>query len=142
VFVLDSDLLTILQRGPESERGRLTEWLSRAKQEPVAVTIVGFEEQMRGWMAVIARSKIPRQQVPAYRRLNVLLRDYQALPVLDFDDSAADLFVELRQRNRRTGTADLKIAAVALANGAKLMTRNLRDFEGIEGLIIENPLAR
>lgn len=141
MLVLDSDLLSILLRGPEAERARLRKRLNDTDDEPVAVTIVTFEEQMRGWMAVLARSKIPRQQVPAYRRLHALLRDYQGLPVLDFDESAADLFTDLRRRHRRTGTADLKIAAVALANGAMILSRNLRDFEGIEGLRVENPLS-
>jgi len=33
---------------------------------------------------------------------------------------------------------DLKIAAIVLANGATLLTRNLADFSGIRGLAVED----
>ena len=100
MLVLDSDLLSILLRGPEAERGRVMERLNRADDEPVSVTIITFEEQMRGWMAVLARSKMPRQLVPAYQRLHAVLRDFQAFPIFDSDESAADLFLEPRRRHR------------------------------------------
>jgi tRNA(fMet)-specific endonuclease VapC len=38
----------------------------------------------------------------------------------------------------RLGTMDLKIASVALVNGAVLLTRNSADFGQISGLSIEN----
>lgn len=140
MLVVDSDLASIIQRGPVAERARLVSWLRTAADE-AAITIVSFEEQVRGWMAVLARAKTPRQQVPAYARLKALLKAYQAVEVLEFDDVAADRFAELRRRHRRHGTADLKIAAIALTAGATLLTRNARDFADIEGLVVENPLA-
>jgi tRNA(fMet)-specific endonuclease VapC len=36
---------------------------------------------------------------------------------------------------------DLKIASIALANGATLLTRNTRDFQKVPGLQIENWLS-
>jgi tRNA(fMet)-specific endonuclease VapC len=118
------------------------DWIGRSGDQAVAVTIVTFEEQMRGWLAFIAKAKTPEQQVAAYARLHTLLRDYQRFPVLDFDHPAAQLLASLRRRYRRHGAADLKIAAIAIAAGAKLLSRNVRHFEHIERLTVEDPLAK
>jgi tRNA(fMet)-specific endonuclease VapC len=142
VLVLDTDLMSIIQLGPPAERARLLDWLRGAADQNVVVTIVTFEEHVRGWMAVIARAKTPQQQVPAYERLRAMLESYRPASLLDFGSAAADRFIELRRRHRRQGTADLKIAAITLTAGATLLTRNVRDFADIEGLVVENPLAR
>jgi tRNA(fMet)-specific endonuclease VapC len=38
----------------------------------------------------------------------------------------------------RIGTMDLKIAAIALAHGATLLSRNLVDFKKVPGLTVED----
>jgi tRNA(fMet)-specific endonuclease VapC len=44
----------------------------------------------------------------------------------------------LRAERVRIGSQDLKIACIALANNAVLLTANLRDFEQVPGLLVEN----
>lgn len=60
------------------------------------------------------------------------------LQILPFDQEAADTFHRLKGDRFRPGTMDLKIAAICLAHEATLLTRNLRDFEQIPGLRVEN----
>lgn len=55
-----------------------------------------------------------------------------------FDDVAAEVFQELRGQKVRVGTMDLRIAAIAIANGMTLLTRNTVDFERIPGLTFED----
>jgi len=43
-----------------------------------------------------------------------------------------------KQQRIRVGTQDLKIAAITLAHGATLLTRNTRDFAQVPELNIEN----
>ncbi len=57
---------------------------------------------------------------------------------LDYDAKAAAEFERLRQARIRIGTMDLKIAAIALANGATLLTRNLTDFGKVPNLRAED----
>lgn len=57
--------------------------------------------------------------------------------VLDFDGAAAAHFQALRAAYRRANTMDLKIAAVALAHGAVLLSGNARDFAAVAGLRFE-----
>jgi len=45
---------------------------------------------------------------------------------------------KLRDQRIRIGTQDLRIAAIVLAAGGTLVTSNLRDFEKVPGLLIED----
>ena len=58
--------------------------------------------------------------------------------MLPFDGEAAETFRKLRHHFLRSGTMDLKIASICLAHDALLLTRNLKDFDGIPGLRAEN----
>jgi tRNA(fMet)-specific endonuclease VapC len=42
------------------------------------------------------------------------------------------------EKLKKIGRADLLIAAIALANRAILVTRNLKDFRNVAGLPLEN----
>lgn len=64
------------------------------------------------------------------------------LPVLPFDARAArrygEIRAELEQRGTPIGDADLRIAAIALAHGLKVITGNERHFRRVPGLEVEN----
>lgn len=47
-------------------------------------------------------------------------------------------FRELGALRTRVGSMDLRIACIALAHDATLLTRNLADFEKVPGLRVEN----
>jgi tRNA(fMet)-specific endonuclease VapC len=104
----------------------------------VAVSIVSVEEQMRGWLAAIAKERQARRQVFGYGELARLLDYFRAFQILPFDERAADQFDDLRATKIRLGSMDLKIAAIALVNKAVLLSANRRDFERVPGLRVEN----
>jgi tRNA(fMet)-specific endonuclease VapC len=60
------------------------------------------------------------------------------LPVLPYDGPAARIHAELRSRRALIGQTlpfvDGQIAAIAIAHGATLVTRNTKDFAGLQGL--------
>lgn len=85
-------------------------------------------------MAYIARLNNMEQQVTGYARLRLMLDYYCDQSLLPFDDNAVTEFERLRQARVRIGTPDLKIAAIALAHNATLLTQNIRDFEKVPGL--------
>lgn len=62
--------------------------------------------------------------------------------IVDFNQACAEQYsqirVSLRQKGRPTGETDALIAAVALAYDAILVTDNLKHFQHIEGLVLEN----
>jgi tRNA(fMet)-specific endonuclease VapC len=138
VIVLDTDVFTIVQRESGEDYARLSARLDGVHPDPVCVTDLTFEEQMRGWLAWIAGAKSLEKQVFGYERLRGLLEDYQPWPMLPFDDQAAVTFQQLKDGKVRIGTTDLKIAAVALSRDALLLTRNLRDFRKVPDLRVED----
>ena len=93
---------------------------------------------MRGWLARIAQAPTPERQISAYGELRRQLRNYCDIAVVEYGVEAAAEFERLRQVRVRIGTMDLKIAAIALANGAVLLTRNLSDFGKVPGLRTED----
>ena len=64
------------------------------------------------------------------------------LPVLPYDGPAARIHAELRAQREQTGQTlpfvDGQIAAIAMAHGTTLVTRNTRDFAGLSGLRLVN----
>jgi tRNA(fMet)-specific endonuclease VapC len=137
VLVLDTDVLTIVQRGSGPELETLTARLRSADDE-VYVTILSFEEQFRGWLAFLARAKTSSREVFAYSQLRLLLDDYGDRLLLDYDADAAAEFQRLSKARLRVGSMDLRIAAITLSRGATLISRNLKDFRRVAGLSVED----
>lgn len=115
--------------------------MSASHDQDLGVTAVTLEEQLRGWLALIHRLHNVQEQIPAYERLVGLFDFFARWQIAPFDQGAADEFARLRELRIRIGTMDLKIAATALANGAMLLSANLRDFEQVPGLRVEDWLG-
>ena len=137
MILLDTYHLTVLKYRSSDAYLRLTERLQAAK-EPVGTSIINVEEQMRGWLAILAKERTVARQVSAYRELSLLFQFFNHLHVLDFTDSAADLFLSLKAVAPQTGSMDLKIASIAIAHNALLLTANERDFNKLPGLRLQN----
>ena len=97
MILLDTDHATLLKYPSGLRRDRLREKLDRLpSEEAVAITIVTVEEQMRGWMASLAKERTSHRQVPSYRELATLFEFYSQFTIVPFDDRAADQFEVLR----------------------------------------------
>lgn len=63
-------------------------------------------------------------------------------PVVSYDKKSASVHGKMRASSRSKGKirpfVDSQIASVAIANDMILVTRNVKDFENIEGLKLEN----
>ncbi len=76
----------------------------------------------------------------AQRLLASTVQHLALFQIVPFEDAAAAEFDRLRQIKglKKIGRADLLIASIALANRATLVTRNLKDFQKVPGLQVEN----
>ena len=65
--------------------------------------------------------------------------------VVDFNQACAEQYSHirssLRKKGRPTGESDALIAAIALAHNATFVTDNIKHFQHIDGLILENWLS-
>jgi tRNA(fMet)-specific endonuclease VapC len=138
MILFDSDHLTVLKYRGSERHARLTERLQAAADDAVGTTIVNVEEQMRGWLASLAKERAVLRQVTAYRELALLFDFFSKLHVAPFNDDAAARFQDLRVGGVRIGTMDLKAACVALVHQAVFLTANRKDFEKVPGLRFEN----
>ena len=137
MIFLDSDHLTILRFRSRERARRLVDRIQHSN-EIVGTTVINVEEAMRGWMATLAKERLIRRQIPAYRELADLFNQFASLHIALFDDISANEFDRLKGMKLKVGTMDLKTAAIALAHNALLLTANRRDFEHISGLRFEN----
>lgn len=140
MYILDTDHLGEYQKGTSLAAQRLVDRLD-STVEPVATTIITVEEIMRGWLAAIRRQNDPHMQKKAYTRLANLFLFFAEWDILPWDDAAIAIFEELIEQRVRIGTMDLKIASIALANDATVLTRNARDFGKVPNLRMEDWLT-
>ncbi len=137
MWILDTDHLSLLQR----ENSQLIDLLLLHQHERVVITVVTVEEQLRGRLSVINKASDPKSKTSlslAYQNLRLTIESLQEFEQIDFDLQAESIYHRLRERKIRIGTQDLRIAAIALANRATLLTRNHRDFSQVPDLMIDD----
>jgi tRNA(fMet)-specific endonuclease VapC len=133
LFVLDTDTLTLLQRGNPIVRERAEHHATET-----AITVLTVEEQLSGWYGLLRKAKKPAQLIEVYRSLAENVRFLSQLRILDYDSPALNRYEELRRQRLNIGKFDLRIAAVVLHCGGILVTRNLRDFRRVPHLEVQD----
>jgi tRNA(fMet)-specific endonuclease VapC len=136
MVILDTDHVSLVFDG-RAAGARIQQRLLAIPPEDICTTVVTYEEQSRGWLSYISRAKTVAEQVEAYRKLEGHLEHFKRLIVRGFTQSAAVEFQRLR-KIVRIGTMDLRIGAIALTYDATVLTRNLRDFQKVPGLRVED----
>ena len=130
LYILDTDHISLLQRG----NAEVTAYLQQVILEQCAVTVISLAEQLQGRLSQFHSTRTEADVPHLLRLLQATLAFYQGIPVLPYDEQSAASFVRMRQSKLRLGTQDLRIASIALATGAVVVTRNWRDFRHVPGL--------
>lgn len=128
MFLLDTNILSDLIRHPQ---GVIAARIAQVGEEAVATSIVVAGELRYG--AERRGSERLTQQLEAILSL---------LPILPLSDDAdihyGRLRTDLERRGQPIGGNDMLIAAHALTLRATLVTDNVREFERVSGLSVEN----
>ena len=138
MILLDTDHLTVLKYTDSERYALLHGRLLAAAPELIGTTIVNVEEQMRGWLAAIAKERTLLRQNTTYRELTDLFEFFARISIISLTAEAVDLFNGFRKSGVKVATMDLKTACIAIASNALLLTANRRDFEKVPGLRFEN----
>lgn len=108
----------------------------KAHSRLLAISAVTWQEAVYGMLLLPAGRR--REQIEDY----LFKRVRSALPIIGFDERAAQWQAErraqLRQQGRSPSYSDSQIAAIAAVNDLILVTRNLSDFREFTGLHVEN----
>jgi tRNA(fMet)-specific endonuclease VapC len=128
MFLLDTNILSDLVRNP---------------QGTVAAKIFDVGEKAISTSIVVAAELRYGAERRGSKRLSQQLEEILALvAVLPLGDEADEFYGKLRadleRRGLPIGGNDMLIAAHALTLGATLVTDNVREFERVGGLTIEN----
>ena len=134
LYVLDTDIATLYRRGHEAVMRHV---LTHTPEE-LAITAITVEEQLSGWYTLLRRAKTSVDLTRIYDRLVETVMFLSSIHILSFTQPAIARYEQLKSMRLRIGTMDLRIAAIALASGATLVTRNVQDFQRIPGLVIED----
>lgn len=132
----DTDVLTAILLGNAP-------LVARAAAIPVyqqAVPVIVIEEVIRGRLNVIRQAEAGKAKInleSAYELFRETFNKTRRLQILPYTAVAQSLYQQWRQQGVRVATHDLRIAAICVAHGARLVSRNRRDFERVPGLMAE-----
>ena len=133
-YILDTDHISLHLRGHEPIRHRLL----TTDPKLVSISIVSAEEILRGRLGQIRRARNGKARISSYYWLEKTLAYFENVDIQSYDSKAENYFGIFCRQKIRIGSQDLKIAAIALSCNAILVSRNLKDFEKVPGLTIEN----
>ncbi len=132
MYLLDTDILSNLAKRTPSTA--LVAKLASVPREAQFTSSITLGEMVYG-----------AYRLPEYTSLFLERLDRVLLPnlsVLPFDVAAAHRYGEMRAELERRGTplgeADLRIGAIALTRGLTVVTGNVRHFQRIPNLSVEN----
>ena len=134
IRILDTDHVSLLER----QQPAIVQRYKKYPVEKTAITIITWEEQMRGRLNVIRQATSSEQRILAYTRLHATIRFLQNFPIINFDAIADNYYLQLQAQKIRVGTQDLRIASIALSGNAVVVTRNQRDFGKVPNLMLED----
>lgn len=132
MYLLDTDILSnLMKRSPSSA---LVARVARVPPEEQFTSSITLGELVYGAHRLRERTAILMERIE-----DALLPN---LHILAFDAAAARRYGEIRAELERLGTpigdADLRIAAIALSHGLRVVTGNERHFRRVSELEIEN----
>ena len=136
MFLLDTNVLSVLMMAQPPPEVAI--WVS-GQPEDLLFTAAICQAEILSGLTVLPEGR-RRSELEAAARA-MFLEDFDGR-VLPFDTVAAEGYAEIYARRRRVGrsgaTADLMIAAIAMAHGASVVTRNVADFDAC-GVSVLNP---
>ncbi|MDZ8088552.1 MAG: type II toxin-antitoxin system VapC family toxin [Nostoc sp. DedQUE12b] len=133
IYILDTDHLSLYGRNHPILIAKLL-----AANIQLTTTAINVEEQLRGRLAQVAEAKEGVLQSNTYQRLVETVMLLSEFNILHYDEKSQEIYQKFRNQRIRIGTQDLRIASIVLANKGILLTKNMRDFEKVPGLTIQD----
>jgi tRNA(fMet)-specific endonuclease VapC len=139
-YILDTNHFTAYQQ----LHPIVTAKIQSIERSNLALTSVTLQEQAKGWLKAIKLAsdgpvnQRPQRLTGAHRSLRISFQLMHQFQILELSTAAYDRFLSLRRQGIRISTPDLQIASISIEVGSIVATQNLRDFEQVPGLVIED----
>ena len=134
-WLLDTDALSLFQR----QHPALT---SRVHAHPPAslfLASITIQEQAQGWLAALNAARSEQHLAETHHLLvRLLVPSWGQFAILPFNEQAIVRFASLRILKLNVGANDSRIASVALEHNLIVVTRNIRDFGRVPGIVTED----
>jgi tRNA(fMet)-specific endonuclease VapC len=137
IYILDTDHISLFLGNYSPVRDRVLQ-----TKADCSITIISVQEIFNGWVGQLNRVENEAYKIEIYQRLHLTTQFIQQMPVLNYGQAASVQYQQIIKVNpilaKRRLEKDMRIAAIALAYGATIVTRNKRDFEQVPKLTIED----
>lgn len=129
MYMLDTNIcIYTIKNKPQSVLFRVKEQI----QAGLCISVITYAELKYG----IAKSDFPEKNAKALSKLLAFVK------ILPFEEAAADEYgkicAALKKKGTPIGVMDMLIAAHAKISGCIFVTNNVKEFERVDGLLIEN----
>lgn len=124
LYIFDTDVLSLLQYN----HPKVMQQCIAHFHDDLAITIISVEEQLAGWYARLRQAKTTDDLAQLYQRMTETVEMLRQFQLVSFSKNAILRYRQLAGRKLGVRKSDLRIAAIALENGATVVTRNRRDF--------------
>ena len=125
----DTDMLSYYLSG--NNKFRIKVWDEIDCGHPLCLTCVNVYEVLRG-LKYKGNIKFEQDFHELLSRVKIFYFDDDAI------QKASDIYVDLRKKGVTIGDADIMIASIVIANGGKFVTNNVKHFQNIVDISIEN----
>ena len=127
-FLLDSDILIYFLKG----KAQTVSQFAKYAANDLAISRINYTEVLYG----------AYNSAKTDKNLKVVVPFLENFEVFEFDRYAAEIFAKEKARLKRQGAMladmDLMIASIAIANNLTLVSNNIKHFERVKGLRLEN----
>jgi predicted nucleic acid-binding protein len=129
MIFLDANIISYFLDANIKVKEKILEIIDR--DEYICTTVINTYEILKGF-----RWKNNKKKEDQFKEF---LEDV-AIFTIDNDviNIASDIYATLRKAGKTIGDADILIAAIVMKNKGVLISNNLKHYEGIEGLKLEN----
>lgn len=136
MHIFDTDTLSHLHAGNQN----VIRAIRQLGNEEITTTIVTKIEMLRGRIDYIIKAQADDDLLNAQKRFDRTEELLSQIKIISITPDSVDRLAQLLNSSklRKIGRADLVIASIALSHRATLVTRNLRHFKQIPGLVVTN----
>jgi len=129
MIFLDTDIISYYFEANIKVKEKILEIID--KNENICTTVINIYEILKGF-------KWKNNKKKEYQFKEFL----EDVVIFTIDDDvtniASDLYADLRKNGKTIGDADILIAAIVMRNKGTLISNNIKHYEGIKGLKLEN----